>query len=85
MVLGVLFEAAALVAYAFLTRAVLPKGVIKLGRLLRIDMSAFAVSHVVPGQVVGTALSYRLLTEAGAPGPTPPSPSPRRVSGRPSC
>ncbi len=56
-------------SYALLTRAVLPQGVIRLGRLLRIDLSAFATSHVVPGgSAPGTALSYRLLTESGVEG-----------------
>ena len=69
LIAGVLLEAAALFSYACLTRAVLPPGVIRLGRLLRIDMSAFATSHVVPGgSAPGTALSYRLLTESGING-----------------
>lgn len=67
---GVLLEAASLTAYALLTRSVLPSGVIKIGRLLRIDLSAFATSHVVPGgSAPGTALSYRLLAESGVDGP----------------
>jgi hypothetical protein len=69
LVAGVLLEAAALLSYALLTRAVLPPGAIKLGRLVRIDLSAFATSHVVPGgSAPGTALSYRLLTESGVDG-----------------
>ena len=69
LVAGVLLEAAALTAYALLTRAVLPQGVIKLGRLLRIDLSAFATSHVVPGgSAPATALSFRLLTDSGVEG-----------------
>ena len=69
LVAGVLLEAAALTAYALLTRAVLPQGVIRLGRLLRIDLSAFATSHVVPGSAPATALSFRLLTASGVEGP----------------
>jgi len=70
LVVGVLLEAASLTAYALLTRAVLPQGVIRLGRLLRIDLSAFATSHVVPGgSAPGTAVSYRLLTESEVEGP----------------
>jgi hypothetical protein len=70
LVAGVLLEAAALTAYALLTRSVLPQGVIKLGRLVRIDLSSFAASHVVPGgSAPATALSYRLLTESGVEGP----------------
>jgi uncharacterized protein (TIRG00374 family) len=69
LVAGVLLEAAALTAYALLTRAVLPQGVIKLGRLLRIDLSAFATSHVVPGgSAPATALSFKLLTASGVEG-----------------
>jgi hypothetical protein len=69
LVVGVLLEAGSLTAYALLTRAVLPPGVIKLGRLLRIDLSAFATSHVVPGgSAPGTALAYRLLSESGVEG-----------------
>jgi uncharacterized protein (TIRG00374 family) len=69
LVVGVLLEAAALVSYALLTRSVLPQGVIRLGRLVRIDLSSFAMSHVVPGgSAPATALSYRLLTESGVEG-----------------
>jgi uncharacterized protein (TIRG00374 family) len=70
LVAGVVLEAASLTAYALLTRAVLPLGVIRLGRLLRIDLSAFATSHVVPGgSAPATALSFRLLTDSGVEGP----------------
>jgi uncharacterized protein (TIRG00374 family) len=70
LIIGVLLEAASLLSYALLTRAVLPKGIIKLGRLLRIDLSAFATSHVVPGgSAPGTALSFRLMSESGIEGP----------------
>ena len=70
LVAGVVLEAAALLSYAALTRAVLPQGVIRLGRLVRIDLSSFATSHVVPGgSAPATALSYRLLTESGVEGP----------------
>ncbi|MGH9065750.1 MAG: lysylphosphatidylglycerol synthase transmembrane domain-containing protein, partial [Acidimicrobiales bacterium] len=67
--LGVVLEAAALVAYAALTRAVLPRGSPSLPRLLRIDLSSLAVSHVLPGGTAGgTGVGYRLLTEAGVKG-----------------
>jgi uncharacterized protein (TIRG00374 family) len=70
LIAGVLLEAASLLSYALLTRSVLPKGIIRLARLVRIDLSAFATSHVVPGgSAPGTALSYRLLTESGVEGP----------------
>lgn len=69
LALGVFLEAAALVAYAQLTRSVLPRdsapGLLK---VLRINLSTLAVSHVVPGgSIGGSALNYRLLTRAGVP------------------
>jgi uncharacterized protein (TIRG00374 family) len=65
--LGVALEVAALVAYAQLTRAVLPAGTRPgLGRTLRIDLATLAVSHVVPGgSAVGTGIGFRLLTASG--------------------
>ena len=64
LVAGFVLESAALVAYAQLTRAVLPPGGPSRGRLLRIDLSTLAFSHVVPGGTAGgAALSYRLLTQ----------------------
>lgn len=59
-------EAASLVAYAQLTHTVLPSGGPSLWRLLRINTSTLAVSHVVPGGTApGTGLAYRLLTASG--------------------
>jgi uncharacterized protein (TIRG00374 family) len=53
-----------LVAYAQLTRAVLPPPPPSRGKLLRIDLSTLALSHVVPGGTAGgAALGYRLLTQ----------------------
>lgn len=67
--LGLGLEAGAILAYAILTRAVLPVGSPSLFRLLRIDLSSLAVSHVLPGGTAGgTGVSYRLLTEAGVRG-----------------
>lgn len=69
LILGFLLEAASLFAYAQLTRAVLPEGGPGTGRLLRVDLSTLAVSHVVPGGTAGgAALSYRLLTGSGVSG-----------------
>ena len=49
----------------------LSPGAPKRFRLFRINMWALAVSHVLPGGTVpGTAVSYRLLTEAEVPGNT---------------
>jgi uncharacterized protein (TIRG00374 family) len=68
---GIGFEAAAVLAYTQLTRAVLPKhGSPSRLTLLRIQLSTLSVSHVVPGgSAAGTSLGYRLLTQAGVEGP----------------
>jgi uncharacterized protein (TIRG00374 family) len=66
LILGALFEVAALVAYAELTHTVLSPGAPSRLRIFRINMWALAISHVLPGGTVpGTAASYRLLTETG--------------------
>jgi uncharacterized protein (TIRG00374 family) len=67
LVLGVFLEVAALVAYAQLTRSVLPKRSDPgLGTVLRIQLSTLSVSHCVPGgTAAGSTLGYRLLTTAG--------------------
>lgn len=66
---GILLEAGALLAYAQLTRTVLPKDGPSLSTLLRIDLSTMAVSHVLPGgTAAGAGLGYRLLTEKGVSG-----------------
>jgi uncharacterized protein (TIRG00374 family) len=66
---GVALEAGALAAYAKLTRAVLPPNGPGFSRLLRIDLSTLAVSHVLPmGTAFGTGLGYRLLTASGVDG-----------------
>src|SRR5580704_17773281 len=71
LILGAIFEVAALAAYAQLTHTVLSPGAPNRSRILRINMWALAITHVVPGgTVAGTAASYRLLTESGVPGST---------------
>ncbi len=71
LILGVLLELAALVAYAELTRTVLSPGAPSRWRVFRINMWALAISHTLPGGTVpGTAASYRLLTESDVPGST---------------
>jgi len=67
---GVLLEAAALTAYARLTRAVLPRETRPgLWSIARIDLSTLAVSHIVPGGgAVGAGLGYNLLGDAGVSG-----------------
>lgn len=65
---GVGLEAAALIAYGQLTRAVLPGGErIGFWTIFRIEMTTLSVSHCAPGgSATGTALGYRLLTQFGA-------------------
>ncbi len=67
---GFALEAGALVAYGRLTKSVLPKDGPGLSRVLRIDLSTLAVSHVIPGGTAGgTGLGYRLFTSSGVSGP----------------
>ena len=60
-------EAAALVAYAQLTRTVLPQNQqLSLFTVLRIQLTTLSVSHCAPGgTATGSALGYRLMTQAG--------------------
>ncbi|HEV2361971.1 MAG TPA: YbhN family protein, partial [Acidimicrobiales bacterium] len=72
IIVGVLLEAGSLVAYACLTKTVLPLDgdSPSLWTLLRIDMSTLAVTHVLPGGVgTSSGLGYRLLTSRGVAGP----------------
>lgn len=70
IVAGVVLEAAALFAYAQLTHTVLPEKSPSRWRLLQINMSSLALSHIVPGGAApGAALSYRLLTQNDVSGP----------------
>jgi uncharacterized protein (TIRG00374 family) len=71
LVLGLLLELGALLAYAEVTRTVLSPGAPSRFRVFRINMWALAISHTLPGGTVpGTAASYRLLTESNVPGST---------------
>jgi len=70
LLLAVALEAASILAYTLLTRAVLlhsrPP---RFDVLVRTQLSSLGVNHVVPGgAAAGGALSYRLLTEAGLSG-----------------
>jgi uncharacterized protein (TIRG00374 family) len=66
---GVVLEAAALVSYSQLTHTVLRREGPPRSRLLRINLSSLAVSHIMPGGTApGTALAFRLLTQSGVPG-----------------
>ncbi|MEI6700399.1 MAG: YbhN family protein [Actinomycetota bacterium] len=71
VILAVVAEAGALLAYAELTRSVLTPVAPSRMTVLRINLSSFALSHVLPaGSATGGALGYRLLLVAGVPGTT---------------
>jgi uncharacterized protein (TIRG00374 family) len=67
LVLAVCLQVASLVAYAGLTRVVLPRETRpSLWTALRIDVTTLGVSHVVPGGAAAAgALRFRLLTGTG--------------------
>jgi uncharacterized protein (TIRG00374 family) len=70
LAVGFALEMAALLCYSLLTRAALPKNVISLARLVRIQLSTKALSSIMPGgSAAGSALGYRLLTLSGVSGP----------------
>ena len=64
---GVGLEVGALLCYAQLTRTVLPaRRNLSLFTVLRIQMTTMSISHCAPGgSATGTALGYRLMTQAG--------------------
>ncbi len=70
LLLGVGLEAAAIIAYAQLTRSVLPADADPgLFKVLRIQLTTMSVSHCVPGgSAAGSTIGYRLLTQAGVRG-----------------
>jgi putative heme transporter len=67
---GVGLEAASLLSYAQLTRTVLPaRSKVSLFTILRVELATLSVSHCAPGgSATGTAIGYKLLTQAGAGG-----------------
>lgn len=66
VVAGIGLEVAALIAYAKLTQAVLPKGTLSISKIFRIDLASLAVSHVIPaGTAGGTGVSMRLFIANG--------------------
>lgn len=66
---GFLLEVASLVAYAGLTRSLLPHGALAVNRIFRINMSTLAIGHVLPGgTAAGASLGYRLYTAEGVRG-----------------
>lgn len=69
--LAVVMEILALACYAQLSHTVLSPGAPRRLTLFRVNMSALAVSHVLPGGTAsGTPLAYRLLVDEGVPGST---------------
>lgn len=71
LIVGLILELGALLAYAEVTRTVLSPGAPSRFRVFRINMWALAISHTLPGGTVpGTAASYRLLTESNVAGST---------------
>ncbi len=68
---GAALQVLAVVAYAALTRSVLPRtGRPSLWTLLRIDTTTLGVSHIVPGGVATAgALRFKLLMAAGVRAP----------------
>jgi uncharacterized protein (TIRG00374 family) len=71
LVAGTVLEVLSVVAYAALTRSVLPRdGRPSLFTLLRIDATTLGVSHIVPGgAATAGALRFRLLHAHGVSGP----------------
>jgi uncharacterized protein (TIRG00374 family) len=72
LVLGAVLEVLSVVAYAALTRSVLPRpGRPSLWTLLRIDATTLGISHIVPGgAATASAVRFRLLHVSGVPGPS---------------
>jgi uncharacterized protein (TIRG00374 family) len=61
-------EIASLISYSLLTRSMLPDRRPRFSWLLRSDVAALGVSHVLPGGAATSgALRYRLLQQGGAP------------------
>ncbi|HEX4905347.1 MAG TPA: YbhN family protein [Acidimicrobiales bacterium] len=71
LVAGVVLEIGAILAYAQLTRSLLPKhDRVSLLTTARITLATLGISHVVPGgTVAGAGLGYRLLMRAGVTAP----------------
>jgi hypothetical protein len=68
VVVAVLLEIGAILAYVELTRTVLYPYAPSRYNTLRVDMAGFAISHVVPGGTAPAgALAYRIFNELGVP------------------
>jgi uncharacterized protein (TIRG00374 family) len=70
VLLGIVLQAGKLVTYTIMTRAVVPLGrAPRFWTLFRIQLTSYAVSHIVPGGTApGGVVAYRLLTNAGMRG-----------------
>jgi putative heme transporter len=69
LLLGLALELSALLAYALLTRAALPRDAVRVRTLVRIQLATKALTNVVPGgSAAGSAMGYRLLTATGVSG-----------------
>ncbi len=69
LLLALLLEVAAQLAYAKLSLVVLPPGALNFSKVLRVNMCANAASHILPGGTAGgTGLGYRLMTNEGVAG-----------------
>jgi putative heme transporter len=65
---GIVAEVASLVCYSMLTRSVFPDHRPHFSWLIRSDITALGVSHLLPGGAASsTGLRYRLLHEGGLP------------------
>ena len=70
LLLGLALQLSAMFSYSMLTAAALPKRAVRLGTLIRIQLSTKALGNVMPGgSAASSALSFRLLTRAGVAGP----------------
>jgi putative heme transporter len=68
VIVAVGFEVASIGAYAELTRTVFSPHSLPLNKILRVNLSTLAVSHIVPGGTAAAgALSYRMYSELGVP------------------
>ena len=70
VLLGGVLVAASMAGQAELVRAILPRSERpSFSAMVSMELASTAVSHTVPGgTAAGTALGYRLLTQAGVPG-----------------
>ncbi|MGD0379938.1 MAG: YbhN family protein [Acidimicrobiales bacterium] len=69
VIVGVILEAASLLAYSQLTHTVLHHEGPHRSRLLRVNLSSLSVSHIMPGGTApGTAVAFRLLMQSGVSG-----------------